>query len=196
MPDLLTNMQVGSPQYFNPAVGTGTMDVFQPNLFPSSTSGTTTGGIGLGFLNQASPVLQRLANYTTPQADNPQALPTDMSSLIRMAAPQALQSTMNNLAGRGMINSSVGSDALSKTLTNLGANAMTLGNQNAATNQATTLQTNLANLGSQLQTPNVLNTLLGNIGGLGSTAGGLGQFSYSANPLAPYELLNQFVLNY
>ena len=71
---------------------------------------------------------------------------------------------MNNLASRGMLNSSVASDALSKTATGLGSTAMQM----------------------QYGLPTMLGQLASNIG----------QQSYSSNPLAPYELLSNFVLNY
>lgn len=188
MPDLLQAQPVGAQQPINP---TGVPDLFQPGLYPTSYSGTDANWAN-NIWSTASPIIQRLTSMMTPVAQNPTQLPTDMSAIMKNAAPGVLQSTMNNLAGRNMLNSSVASDSFSKALSGLGGTAMTLANQNAATNQAANNQVSLENLKSMMNMPIMLNSLLSNISGMGQ----LGQQSFYANPLAPYELLNNFLLNY
>lgn len=133
--------------------GTGNMDLFQSGLYPQSYS-----GVSPQYSDQAMPqIIQQLQSSLS-------SMPTSINNFTRTGAYSTLQDVMNNLAGRGMMNSSVASDALAKGITGMG-------------NQAAQMQ---------YQSPQVL----------GSLANNLGNFSYSSNQLAPYELLSNFVLNY
>lgn len=147
MADLFSQLFPGTAQ------GTGTMDIFQPNLYPQSYS-----GISPQYSNQM------LASLIPQLQQSTSGMPTSINNFTRTGAYSTLQDVMNNLAGRGMLNSSVASDALSKGITGMG-------------NQAAQMQ---------FQSPQMLGQLAQNLGG----------FSYSSNQLAPYELLNNFILGY
>jgi len=128
-------------------------NLLQPNLFPSSFSGINP-GFSNNILTQIAPLLaQSLGN-----------VPSTSGNFMKSQAGGALQDTINSLASRNMLNSSVASDTLAKTATNLGGTAMQM----------------------QSQVPTIL----------GQLATNLGSQSMSSNPLAPYELLSNFVLNY
>ena len=156
----------------------GVPDIFQPGLFPFMISGTDP-SIGQGWLDKASPLLSQFQGMQPPQ------LETDFSGLMSRAMPGMMQDVMNKLASRGMINSSVAGDTMSKTLTDLGTNIMGMSNQNETANQ-----------NAYMQHMGMFPSMLGAVGGLAGIGGGMGQYSLQANPLAPYETLSHFALNY
>jgi hypothetical protein len=128
-------------------------NLLQPNLFPSSFS-----GVNPNFSNN---ILAQIAPLLTQGLGN---LPSTPGNFMKSQAGGVLQDTINGLASRNMLSSSVASDTLAKTASNLGGTAMQM----------------------QSQIPTML----------GQLATNLGSQSMSSNPLAPYELLSNFVLNY
>jgi hypothetical protein len=132
---------------------TGTMDIFQPGLFPSSYSGMDR-GFSSSTLESILPLLQRSLS----------SLPNSSSNFMRSNAGGVLQDAVNNLSSRGILNSSVASNTLARTASNLGGQAMQM-------------QANLPSI-------------------LGQLATNVGNYSYQSNPLAPYQLLNNFITSY
>ena len=196
----------------------GNPNLFQPGLFPtatsvgqsgsqgtaqSNTSGTSENYSGLdaqyrtGILSSVLPQLQAsLANFNQVPAQYADSASRLYGNLSRQALDQSLPEILQQLASRGMLNSSVGSDAISNA-------AMQIIPQFA--NQGYQAQMNAGQM--QMQIPSILATLaqLGQYsqgssqqsGTSGSTnnASSL-NYSQNQNPLAPYELLSNFLMGY
>lgn len=111
--------------------------------------------------NTVMPTLSNLiGNYQTTTNQAYDDASSGIGTLTKNALTPAIQSTINSLAGRGMINSSVAGDALSKTASNV-ANSVLASQQDLATNRANAmtsgysdLLTNLAELGRYSQSGN------------------------------------------
>ena len=115
-----------------------------------------------GFLSQISPLLQ--GQHT--------------SLLKKALSPEAFQGTLNQLASRGVLDSSIASDTLSKTATGLiseiGDKAYT---------------SNLQGLLSQAQLPN----MFGGLADLLKKTESVSE-SITEQPLAPYELMANMLM--
>ena len=140
------------------------------NLYPSSYSGL--GSVWQQFgANQAPKLEGWLNNYDTNVNTAYNQASQGVGNVLSNQISPAIQQNINGLAGRGMLNSSVAGDVMSKTMTGLAgnhqANAMNL---NAGRASA------LLDLGKQLM-----------------AGGSLGQYSESSNPLAPYQMLAEMI---
>jgi hypothetical protein len=94
-------------------------------------------------------------------------------NLMRQSlGPQAFQGTLNQLAGRNVLNSSVASDALAKAQTGIASDIGQRG-----------FEAQLAGLQQQMGVPTQLAQLLG----------GVGKISESQDPLGPYNLMARFL---
>lgn len=94
-----------------------------------------------------------------------------IGSLAKTQLAPAVQSTLNGLAGRGMLNSSVAADALKGTMSNINTQLL-----NSATNLNASRAGSLADFGKQLL-----------------AGGAMGQYSETTNQLAPYELMANLI---
>jgi len=196
----------------------GLADLFQPNLYSNSSSYGSSGSVNnsnsnsLGLSNSfngldpqyrnaiASGVLPQLlsavAGLNNVPGQTAQAAQSMYGNLSRQALEQSMPDILNQLASRGVLNSSVGSDAIS--------------------NSANTIIPQFANAGyqsqidagkMQMQIPNILGTLMG-LGNFNtsegtnlsnSTSSGLSSAtntSQSSDPLEPYQLLSNFLMGY
>ena len=186
---------IGGSNVTTPANNGGGMpELFQPGLMPFSISGTDTSfgapylQQGGNFLSQAGSMFDNAAGF----ANNWKPLPTNFSSLMSKAAPGAMQQVLNSMAGRRMLNSSVASDTMSKALSELGTNVMGMANQNMQLNQQA-VPTMMGAFGNLIgQNAN----LAGQGANLAGQGANLGKFSVQANPLAPYEMISNFALNF
>jgi hypothetical protein len=125
---------------------------------PTNVGPSSYGGLGAGYQgfmgNDLLPLLQQLVSgYATNVDKAYNNANTSLGTITRNTITPAIQSTINGLAGRNMINSSVAGDAMSKTISNLSSDLL---NKQAgiSANKATALTsgygdllTNLANLG-------------------------------------------------
>jgi len=93
---------------------------------------------------------------------------------------QAFQGTLNQLAGRNILDSSVAASALAQTAVPIMQQIGDIGFQSA-----------LAQQQAQVGLPSMLAQIAG-LGQTGVSAGGA--ISRSQDPLAPYKLLSQFLL--
>jgi len=171
------------------------------DLFPTSTSSGTTGSSGSSSgtthsgINWDSPLMKSLLPQLQSSIgsmpgvlDNFARTIQDRStnSARQMLGPQAFQGTLNNLNARGVLNSTVAGDALSKTAQPIMQGILNQG-----------YGSNIAEQEARLALPG----MLGKLATLGqessgasssqNTSAGSSQ-SYSANPLAPYELASQY----
>ncbi len=125
---------------------------------PTSVGPSSYGGLGAGYQgfmgSDLLPLLQQLVSgYATNVDKAYNNANTSLGTITRNTITPAIQSTINNLAGKNMINSSVAGDAMSKTISNLSSDLL---NKQAgiSANKATALSTgygdlltNLANIG-------------------------------------------------
>ena len=153
------------------------------DVYPYSKS-TTQSRTGLDWGTDFGQVLQPLLQESTQQLPGLLSglVPTlqgQYSNLMKKAlGPQAFQGTLNQLAQRGMLDSTVAGDALSKTATNIMSDIGDKG--------YTSL---LQGLLAQTQLP----TQLGNLGQLLQTSTSAGE-SITEQPLAPYELMARMLM--
>ncbi len=172
------------------ANGTG-INFFQPDLFSSSSSqnGSFSGsnsGINWDspFMQALMPQLQSSIQAMPGLLDNYQQTVQDQQANLARTAlgPEAFQGTMNDLASRGMLNSSVASDAISKAAQNIMQQVLTNGFQ-ASTDALT----------NKLNYPTALGRLA-QLGQEGSSFGfSFGQ-SQSSDPLQPYQLASNMIM--
>jgi len=189
MPDYSTFDPDLAGRLYN-AVSGNNPEMFQPDLYPTS-SGTNTStsysGLPSEYLDQLMqglmPELMRSIQGMPQAIDEYTGKASQMyEGMGRRLLDDAMPGILNNLAGRNVLNSSVASDAISKTATNIIP---------MFTDAA--LQAGMKGAEMKANIPSIL----GNIANLGrvseSSAEGT---SESSNPLAPYELLSNFTLNY
>ena len=149
---------------------TNTQNILQPDKYSSSYS-------GIGADNQSElmgAVLPQLTNsmtnYRSDIDKSTKAAQEGFTSMNKQAMTSGLQSILNNLASRGMLNSSVASDTISKGMTDI-----------TNTNSDKYFQAAMQNAVMKAEEP----TMLAKIASLGS-------YSQSSNPLEPYELMANF----
>jgi len=135
---------------------------------------------GSDFGQTLSPLLQQSAQQLPGLLSGiSPAIQGQYSSLMKQAlGPEAFQGTLNQLANKNMLNSSVAGDAMSKTASNI---ATQVGNQG--------YNSLLQGLLAQTQLP----SQLGNLGQLLQTSQSSGE-SITEQPLAPYELLAKMLM--
>jgi len=168
-------------------LGMGAPDIFQPGLYPTATSisGTqsrTGMDWGSPFMKQVSPMLTA-ATKELPGVIGKmgETLQDRYKSLMGTALrQQAFQGTLNQLAGRNILDSSVAASALAQTAVPIMQQIGDIGFQSA-----------LAQQQAQVGLPSMLAQIAG-LGQTGVSAGGA--ISRSQDPLAPYKLLSQFLL--
>ena len=124
---------------------------------PNNVGPTSYSGFGSGWQNWSQntvqPVLSNLLGNYEGFVNNAYGNATNgMQQFAQNQMAPAAQSVINNLAGRGMINSSVAGDTMSKTLSNIanqaqGYQAQMAGSQANAMMQLPTFATNLAQFG-------------------------------------------------
>lgn len=134
-----------------------------PDIYPKSESGIDFNANELlssikGLLEEQVPLIPERASELGS------ALQAKYSNLMKRVAPQAFQGTLNNLASRNILDSSIASDTLANIGTGLAEN---VGDQ--------AYDSYLQGLLSEMNVPTQLSTLAQ-----------LGQRSTSENPLAPY----------
>ena len=168
------------------------MDLFPTTKSSSTSSSNQKSNSGINWSNPLAAAMQPLL-MTSGQniqgvADNmAQTLQGQYSNMMRNAmAPNQFQGVLNQLAQRGMMNSTVGADALAlaqnqaaQQIADQGYNAMLA--QQASQFKVPEVQGNIAKLAEQSQSS----------GGSSGASSSLAQ-----NPLAPYELNAQFPLKH
>jgi hypothetical protein len=137
---------------YSPSTNSGT-DIFQPNLYPQSYSGINP-EMSASILSQLAPLLTQTAG----------GLPNSINQYGQQQGSEVLQSLVNNLAGRNMVNSSVASDTLGKGLTGVGTNI----------------------LGMQTGLSSTLGSLIQNLGGYSYTSNPLAPYSLLSNFVSSY----------
>ena len=158
---------------------------FIPNAVPgSSSSSQSQSGINwqAPILSTIQPLLDESIQALPGLAQSyPQKIQRGYEGMMRTAlSPQAMQGALNQLNRRGMINSSVAGDTLSKLS---GSIASQIG--------ASYYPAMMAGLDKQWELP----SLLGNIAaGLGKESASV-SLSESSDPLAPYKLMMDFLIN-
>jgi len=161
-------------------------DLFNiPTLTPesASTTSTATGTSGIDWGSPgASGLLDQIKNWTGRASGMAENVIPNINNfygnMMRNALqPQAFQGTLNNLRQRNMLDSSVASDALAGTASNI---AGQVGNQ--------ALSTYLKGFDVQTQMPNMLAQLANVLGGRGTTATGT-----QTDPMAAYRLAFGYV---
>lgn len=167
--------------------GTSAPDIFQPGLYPTATSisgsrSRTGMDWGSPFMQQITPMLTTAAGKLPGTVEQMgETLQDRYKDLMGMAlGPQAFQGTLNQLAGRNILDSSMVPAALAQAAIPIMQQIGDIGFQSA-----------LAQQQAQMGLP----SMLAGIAGLGQTATGeTGAISRSQDPLAPYNLLSQFLL--
>lgn len=164
-------------------------------LNTSGSSGGSRSGIdwNLPFMKSLMPQLNTSVSSLMDTANNLGTTIGDKySALMRQGlGPSAFQGTLNQLSNRGMLQSNVASDTLARAGTNIMQDIANRG-----------FDALLAGAQAKMQVPSILGSLA-NLGqtstsGYGSTSQGISggtsnQRSYSANPLAPYELFSNLL---
>lgn len=184
----------------------GLPDLFQPDLYSSSGSYGSSTGLNSSYSNAFSglpeDVRNQLLTTILPQlaqsisglnavpGNTADAAARMYSNLSRQSLEQSLPDILNQLAGRGVLNSSVGSDAISNSANQIIPTFANAGYQS---------QIDAGNM--QMQIPNILGTLLGLGNYSASNSGSTGvtssmNTSESSNPLEPYQLLSNFLMGY
>ena len=164
------------------------------NLFPTSTSTQQSGSSNSSKsgINWDSPFMKQLYPTITKAAADLPGLAASMgdtiqgqySNLMRQGmGPNAFTGTLNSLAGRGMLNSNIASNAIASTGQGIAQN---IGNQ--------AFNSMLAGQNAQMQVPGLL-AQLANLGQETKSSGGSysNSKSVSSNPLAPYELMSGLI---
>ena len=148
----------------------------------SSSGGSSQSGINWNsqFMKQLSPMLtQSAAGAVSSVGNMGQELQGKYGNMMRQSmAPDAFQGTLNSLAGRGMLNSKVASDSMATAGRGV---AQDIGNQY--------FNSMLGQYDAQMKLPAYL-AQLAQLGQESRSASGSSSegYSYSANPLAPYQL--------
>ena len=168
-----------------------------PTLTPESgtTTSTATGATtsaGTSGIDWSSPgvagLLDQIKNWTGIASGNAANAPGNInnfySNMMRNALqPQAFQGTLNNLRQRNMLDSSVASDALAGTASNI---AGQVGNQ--------ALSSYLKGFDVQQGMPNMLGQLANVLGGRGTTSTGTTSATGTqTDPMAAYRLAFGYV---
>jgi hypothetical protein len=169
--DVMGNLFGEDGTYTPPGGGEGGEGFDIPtDLFPRSESG----------INWDSPVAQALLDQLIESGQNlpglassiGETLQNQYSNLMNQAlGPEAFQGTMNELAAKGMLDSTVASNAMASTAKGI-----------AQMVSDKMFDSMLAQQQQEMQVPGMLADLIG-----------LAQESINENPLAPYELLSQFM---
>lgn len=140
---------------------------------PTNIGLTKYTGLGAGYTNFTNnnllPLLQQLVSgYATNVDKAYNNANTSLGTITRNTITPAIQSTINNLAGRNMINSSVAGDTMSKTISSLSSDLL---NKQAgiASNKATALTTGYGDLLTNLT--------------------GLGQYRTESDTSIPYQIM-------
>lgn len=173
-------------------------ELFQPNLYQSSTSGSnqssqgnTFSGLDANYRNQIASgtipqLLQAVSGLNSVPQQTANAATNLYSNMLNQGINSSLQGVLNQLASRGILNSSVASDTLSKTAQDL-----------IQTNANNAYQSQIDSGKMQMLIPNILSSIMGlssyNQGNTSST-GTSG--SYASDPLEPYTMLANFLMNY
>ena len=174
----------------NQALGGNNFNI-PTNLY--STSGSTSqnqsnqqSGIDWNtpFMQQILPSLTGAATNLQPNVDAmKQTLQDQYSNMMREAlGPGALQGTLNQLAGRNMLNSQVASDALRGVSRDIMKDVANRGYESLLAQQA-----------AQMEVPSIL----GNLAELGRRSTGTStgtSTSSTQNPLEPYQLMAQLMM--
>lgn len=160
------------------------------NLFPTSTSTQKSGSSSSswGGINWKSPFMKDLLPYLQDApgkligaVDNMgQTLNDQYANLMRRGlGPEAYQGTLNQLAQKGMLNSSVAGDSMASATKGI---SKMIGDQ--------AFDSMLGQYSAQMQVPSIL-AQLAQLGQESKTSSGSSSTSTSAssNPLAPYELM-------
>lgn len=138
------------------------------NIGPQSYS-----GLGSAFQNFSSssvmPLLQSLlSNYSGNVNSAYDSANAGLGTLTKNTVTPAIQNVINSMAGKNMLNSTVASDAIGNTASNIGTSL--LGNQaSLAGNKANALTTGYGNLLT--------------------SAAGLGNYSTASNNSTPYQIM-------
>jgi hypothetical protein len=175
-PFIYSEWQQRYPEAFNTMMegqGSGFFDVPKdkyPQTFNLSSSGVNWQG------PLAGSILDQLVSASQQVPGLAEQIPDELASyydqtMQNALGPQAFQGTLNNLAERGMLDSSVASDAMAQTASDL---IRDIGDK--------AYQSQLAGLRTQMDVPSIL----GEIAGLGDRTESVG---LNSNPLAPYQLM-------
>lgn len=151
----------------------GLVDIFQPDKFSSSWSGLPMERREEILAALVPKLLSSVENYEGNIDRSTQAAQELFQSQTRQGMKGTLKEILNNLASKNVLNSSVGSDAISKGMSNVVRAGADKGYETSMNNAALKAQ---------------LPALLANITQLG---GG----SFSSDPLEPYKLLAQYDWN-
>jgi len=152
-----------------------------PTLTPGSATTTATGTSGIDWGSPGvAGLLDQIKNWTGIASGNAANAPGNINNFYRnmmqnALQPQAFQGTLNNLRQRNMLDSSVASDALAGTASNI---AGQVGNQ--------ALSSYLKGFDVQQGMPNMLGQLANVLGGRGTTA-------TQTDPMAAYRLAFGYV---
>lgn len=163
----------GQPQGASENTSSGLVDIFQPDKFSSSWSGLPMERREEILAALVPKLLSSVENYEGNIDKSTQAAQELFQSQTRQGMKGTLKEILNNLASKNVLNSSVGSDAISKGMSNVVRAGADKGYETSMNNAALKAQ---------------LPALLANITQLG---GG----SFSSDPLEPYKLLAQYDWN-
>ena len=164
------------------------------NLYPttSSNSSSSSSSYSHSGINWDNPlnkaVLPSLTNAATGLQGKVDLMGTQLRDMYandmrRAMNPNNFQGVLNSLSNRGMLNSSVAENALSKA-----------GNIAARSIADKAFDANIAQTQRQLEVPSILSGIaqLGNES-VSSSESNSSNTSSSSNPLAPYELMAQYM---
>ncbi len=184
----------------NPTGGSSHLDLFQPGLFPSSssqnlngsqsTSGSRT-GLGSKYLDQImaaiTPSLVKSVTDLPGQIDSfaENALEMGQGS-AREALKYAGENVLESFANRGLTNSSIAGDAMGDAVGDVATNTQNLG-----------YQAGMDKAQMKLTVPQILGQLaqLGNVSESSSQSSSLGaSSSESSSPNVPYDSTMNFIL--
>lgn len=145
------------------------IQMFQPDKGPVSKSGLDD-PYRATILDTLVPRLtESVTNYRTDIDDSTQAAKEMYASLAKGAMKEGTQGILNDLASRGILNSSVAGDAFAKGFSNISRDVADKGFQSA-----------MMAAGMKADESNMLGNLIN-----------LGKYSESTNTLAPYDLMER-----
>ena len=181
-------------------------DIFQPNLFPTSSNVSSSTGLNTAFSNSFSgldnnnrqslmgAILPQLTGQISNMPGNIDAYMGNANQMyqgqMKRGLEQFMPQVLEGMNSRGMLNSSLTSDALANTAAQI-----------IPTFADKSFQAGMQGAQMKASMPQILGQLasLGQVSRGSSGSTGMTQANSRAqtsNPLAPYELLSNFLLNY
>lgn len=172
--------------------GDGSTFNIPDDVYPYGGSQSQSASASYSGVDMNNPFIKALMEPLIGSAENlmsiaegiPGIVGDRYNNLVRTAlGPEAFQGTLNNLAARGMLDSTVASDALGRTATGLIQPLLDKGYQSI-----------LASELAKMEVPSALTSVLSNLGRVSRGVSEGGSRSFNADPSVPYRTMANILL--